>query len=65
MQRELVFMLLEDAVFASPTGAARFQAVRQININQLNEYLISPTGLFDNNYDALYGSWFTVLRAGL
>jgi hypothetical protein len=65
MQRELVFMLLEDAVFASSTGAARFQAVRQININQLNEYLLSPTGLFDSNYDALYGTWFTELRAGL
>jgi len=65
MQRELVFMLLEDAVFASPTGAARFTAVRQININQLNEYLLSTTGFFDDNYDDLYGTWFTVLRSGL
>lgn len=65
MQRELVFMLLEDAVFASPTGAARFQTVRQININQLNEYLLSSTGYFDQNYSNLYGTWFTVLRSGL
>jgi len=64
MQRELIFLLLEDATFASPTAAARFEMVRDINVRQLNEYLLSDlaNGVFDLNYDALYGSWFDVLR---
>ena len=64
MQRELIFQLLEDANFASSTAAARFETVRAINVRQLNEYLLSDlnNGVFDPNYDALFGSWFDILR---
>ena len=64
MQRELIFQLLEDASFASTTAATRFETVRAINVRQLNEYLLSDltNGVFDPNYDALFGSWFDILR---
>ncbi|HBG33301.1 MAG TPA: hypothetical protein DDW82_06285, partial [Acholeplasmataceae bacterium] len=41
MQRELVFKLLEDAVFAEADGGARFLAIREINRRQLSEYMLS------------------------
>ncbi len=70
MQRELIFMFLEDAVFANAASAARFDMIRLININQLNEYMIytdynnaNATVVLDENYNALYGTWFDVLEA--
>ncbi|MDO9628375.1 MAG: hypothetical protein Q7I99_00620 [Acholeplasmataceae bacterium] len=65
MQRELIFKLLADATYADANGAARFQVIRQINRRQLNEYLLSTTGVNDVNYGNLYGTWFTILESGL
>jgi len=65
MQRELVFKLLEDAVFAGAGGAQRFNAIRAINRRQLNEYLLSATGVYDQNYANLYGTWFDILENGI
>ena len=62
MQRELIFQFVSNASFASADGAARFANIRAINIRQLNEYMLSTEGVFDQNYDDLYGSWFTVLK---
>ena len=61
MQRELIFQLVEDVTFANG-NSARFNLIRQINLRQLNEYLLSDTGVKDLNYQALYGSWFDILN---
>jgi hypothetical protein len=63
MQREKIFSLLDDAVFANASNKQRFDAIRAINYNQLNDYLLSPTGFYDQNYSDLYGSWFDILEA--
>ena len=63
MQRELVFKLLQDVTFADANDAARFDVIRVINRRQLNEYLLSDAAYFDNNYHALYGTWFDILEA--
>jgi hypothetical protein len=63
MQRELVFKLLEDAEFASDTTNTRFNNIRNINRRQLDEYMLSDVGYFDQNYDDLYGDWFEILEA--
>jgi hypothetical protein len=65
MQRELIFMFVQDVTFANAQGAARFNTIRAINLRQLDEYLLSTSGVFDQNYANLYGTWFTVLRSGL
>lgn len=65
MQRELIFKLLEEATYADTEGTARFEVIREINRRQLNEYLLSTTGVNDANYNNLYGSWFTILESGL
>jgi hypothetical protein len=66
MQRELIFKLLENATFANANGAARFNTIREINRRQINEYMLSTTGgVFDANYDALYGDWFNILENGV
>ena len=65
MQRELIFSLVEDAQFVDQSGTARFNVIREINIRQLNEYMLSDDGVYDLNYFNLYGSWFTVLKSGL
>jgi hypothetical protein len=65
MQRELVFKLLEDAVFAEADGGARFLAIREINRRQLSEYMLSADGVYDQNYANLYGTWFDVLESGI
>lgn len=62
MQRELIFELMEDVVFADSANNARFDAIREINRRQLNEYLLSPAGIFDPNYENLYGTWFNILE---
>ncbi|MCF7931019.1 MAG: hypothetical protein K9L02_05890 [Acholeplasmataceae bacterium] len=62
MQRELIFKLLEDADFTVAANLVRFNTIRDINRRQLNEYLLSSTGFFDQNYSNLYGSWFDVLE---
>lgn len=62
MQRELIFKLMEDATFADSDNLARFNTIREINKRQLNDYLLSSTGYFDQNYDNLYGSWFDILE---
>ncbi len=62
MQRELIFSLVQDVEFASNTGAARFANIRDINLRQLDEYMLSTAGVFDQNYATLYGSWFTILK---
>jgi hypothetical protein len=61
MQRELVFKLIEDANF-SGNQAARFNVIREINRRQMNEYMLSPNGLYDQNYATLYSNWFTILE---
>ncbi|MFU8792665.1 MAG: hypothetical protein ACNA7K_01435 [Acholeplasmataceae bacterium] len=63
MQRELVFKLLEDVVFADTNDVNRFETIRQINRRQLSEYILSDVAYFDNNYNQLYGSWFDILEA--
>ena len=69
MQRELIFKLLDDAVFADATHRARFDMIREINQNQLNEYIIftrkdanndTVVVVLDENYEALYGNWFNI-----
>ncbi|MBU1143814.1 MAG: hypothetical protein KKH92_09265 [Firmicutes bacterium] len=65
MQRELIFKLLEDATYADNNGTARFEVIREINRRQLNEYLLSTTGVNDVNYGNLYATWFTILESGL
>ena len=42
-----------------------FEVIRQINRRQLNEYLLSTTGVNDANYGNLYATWFTILESGL
>ncbi len=62
MQRELIFKLLADASFTDSADMTRFNTIREINRRQLNEYMLSSTGYFDQNYDNLYGSWFSILE---
>lgn len=61
MQRELIFKLIEDASFSGNQNA-RFDVIREINRRQMNEYMLSSNGLYDNNYATLYGNWFTILE---
>ncbi|MEF3692947.1 MAG: hypothetical protein V3569_02085 [Acholeplasmataceae bacterium] len=61
MQRELVFKLIEDAAF-SGNQSARFNVIREINRRQMNEYMLSADGLYDNNYASLYVNWFNILE---
>jgi hypothetical protein len=63
MQRELIFVLLNDATFSNG-NRARFDMIRAINKRQMNEYLtIDYMGNpLDANYAALYGDWFTILE---
>lgn len=63
MQRELIFRLLEDDLnFASAANNTRFDIIRAINHNQLNEYLLSDVAYFDENYEALFATWFDLLE---
>ncbi len=62
MQRELIFELLEDAVFADSANNARLQIIREINRRQLEEYLLSDSAYFDQNYANLYATWFDILE---
>lgn len=63
MQREIIFRLLEDGLnFASEANNVRFDIIRNINYNQLNEYLLSDVAYFDENYEALYATWFDLLE---
>ena len=63
MQRELIFRLLEDDLnFASDANNTRFDIIRSINDNQLNEYLLSDVAYFDENYEALFATWFDLLE---
>ena len=63
MQRELIFRLLEDDLnFASEANNTRFDIIRNINDNQLNEYLLSDVAYFDENYEALFATWFDLLE---
>lgn len=70
MQRELIFRLLNTSVFANTANRARFDMIREINNNQLNEYMIftrkndqneNVTIILDQNYFDLYGTWFDIL----
>jgi hypothetical protein len=64
MQRELIFNLVEGAVFGTGFDTTRFTTIREINIRQFNNYQLSENGgVFDANYDALYGTWFDILEA--
>ena len=63
MQRELIFSLLADGLtFTNPENTTRFNTTRDINLNQLNEYLLSEVGVYDDNYAALYLNWFDILN---
>ena len=63
MQREIIFRLLEDGLnFANEANNVRFDIIRNINNNQLNEYLLSDVAYFDENYEALYATWFDLLE---
>jgi len=62
MQRELIFRALEDGLtFASQENTTKFNTIREINANQMNEYLLSEIGVFDDNYADLYNQWFQIL----
>ena len=69
MQRELIFRLLDDVVFADAVKHDRFDMIREINQNQLNEYIMytrvndegeTEVVVLDQNYEALYGEWFNI-----
>ncbi len=63
MQRELIFSLLEDAVFADAANNLRIDEIRQINLNQMHSYMLSENGgVFDANYDALFGDILDILE---
>ncbi|MBN2300046.1 MAG: hypothetical protein JXC31_02540 [Acholeplasmataceae bacterium] len=62
MQRELIFKLMAGVEFEDSLDMARFNTIREINMRQLNDYMNSSTGYFDQNYDDLYGSWFDILE---
>ena len=63
MQREIIFRLLENGLnFASEENNVRFDIIRNINNNQLNEYLLSDVAYFDENYEVLYATWFDLLE---
>lgn len=62
MQRELIFRLLEDDLnFSNNANNVRFDVIRNINTNQLNEYMLSDKAYFDENYEALFATWFDLL----
>lgn len=64
MQRELIFKLVADAVFADSNANARLSTIREINRRQFNSYLLSDNGgVYDANFFALYGTWFDILEA--
>ncbi len=63
MKRELIFRLVSDAVFADSEDAARLETIKSINIRQFNSYMLSDKGVYDANYDALYGTWFDILES--
>lgn len=63
MQRELIFSLLEDAVFTDAANTARLAIVRNINIRQMDGYMLSTNGgVYDANYNALFGDFLAVLN---
>jgi hypothetical protein len=62
MQRELIFRLLEDDLnFSNNANNIRFDIIRNINYNQLNEYMLSDVAYFDENYQTLFATWFDLL----
>lgn len=60
-QRELIFKLIAEVEFANPANNIRFNTIREINIRQLDNYLLST--YHDAYYDQLYGTWFAILEA--
>lgn len=63
MQRELIFSLLEDAVFTEASNNLRIDKIRQINLRQMHSYMLSENGgIYDTNYDALFGDFLDVLE---
>jgi hypothetical protein len=66
MNREIVFNLLvkNGLEFVKNENTLRFAQIRQINVHQLNEYLLStsPSGVFNQEYNGLYGSWLDILN---
>lgn len=58
MQRELMFKLLENAVFTDASATARLTVIRQINRNQFHDYRLNNA-----KYVELYGDWFSILEA--
>lgn len=63
MQRQIMFNLLDGATLTAPTGAARLNVIKEINVRQLHNYMLSTNGgVFDNNYNALYGDILDVLN---
>jgi len=64
MQRELIFSLLEEATLTDANASNRLSTIRAINIRQFHNYQLSDNnGVFDQNYNNLYGSWFDILEA--
>ena len=55
MRVELLNQLLDDNNVNLHGKGDRFEIVREINRNQFHGYLLGE----DDNYDALYGEWFT------
>jgi hypothetical protein len=63
MQRELIFNLLEDLSFTDSADNLRFAEIREINLRQLNGYMLSENGgVYDDNYAALYGDLIDILK---
>lgn len=63
MQRELIFSLLEDAVFTESADNLRIDDIRAINIRQLHGYMLSENGgVYDANYAALFGDLIDILE---
>ena len=63
MQRELLFKIFAEKInFFNEDNHLRFDITRLINTNQLNDYLLNPSGYFDSNYSNLYGNWIEILE---
>lgn len=66
MQRELFFniVLAEGVEFADADNNLVFEQIQEVNKRQFFSYINAKDGfIHDENFEALYGDWFTVLEA--
>ena len=63
MQRELIFSLLDDVDFTDADADLRLETVREINLRQMHGYMLSENGgVYDTNYEALFGGILDILK---